>query len=149
MFLKNLQNSEENTRARVSFLIKLLKKGIWHSCFPVNFAKFLRTLFLTEDLRWLLLLFLVYLFNYDSSKSTLFMLNMAFDVLLSTVFVKYIRILRFLFFVSFTCNINKNNLLFALCFHMCFFVKTLLFSIMVILIFHSILTSVSNSDFQQ
>ena len=26
----------------------LLKKRLWHSCFPVNFAKFLRTPFLTE-----------------------------------------------------------------------------------------------------
>ena len=32
----------------------LLKKRPRHSCFPVNFAKFLRTLFLTEHLRWLL-----------------------------------------------------------------------------------------------
>ena len=29
--------------------------GLWHSCFPMNFAKFLRTSFLTEHLRWLLL----------------------------------------------------------------------------------------------
>ena len=28
---------------------------LWHRCFPVNFAKFLRTPFLTEHLRWLLL----------------------------------------------------------------------------------------------
>ena len=33
----------------------LLKKRLWHRCFPVNFAKFLRTPFLTEHLRWLLL----------------------------------------------------------------------------------------------
>ena len=32
----------------------LLKKRLWHRCFPVNFVKFLRTL-LTEHLRWLLL----------------------------------------------------------------------------------------------
>ena len=30
----------------------------------------------------------IYPFNYDSCKSTFFMLNKAFDVLLSTVFVK-------------------------------------------------------------
>ena len=48
MFFEILQNSQENTCARVSFIIKpatLLKKRIWHSCFPVNFAKF------TEHLR--------------------------------------------------------------------------------------------------
>ena len=33
----------------------LLKQRLWHRCFPVNFAKFLRTPFLTEHLRWLLL----------------------------------------------------------------------------------------------
>ena len=46
-----------------SFLIKLQasglqlykKKRLWHKCFPGNFAKFLRTSFLTEHLRWLLL----------------------------------------------------------------------------------------------
>ena len=35
-----------------------LKKRLWHRCFPVNFAKFLRTPFLKEHLRWLLLEFL-------------------------------------------------------------------------------------------
>ena len=49
VFLEISQNSLENTCARVSFLIKL------HRCFPANFAKFLRTPFLTEHLRWLLL----------------------------------------------------------------------------------------------
>ena len=78
--LKNSQNSQENTCARVSFLMKLqafgvvkkfakitgyhirqslfsnkiaglrpatlLKKRLWQSCFPVTFAKFLRTPFL-------------------------------------------------------------------------------------------------------
>ena len=33
----------------------LLKKRLWHRCFPVNIAKFLRTHFFTEHLRWLLL----------------------------------------------------------------------------------------------
>ena len=33
----------------------LLKKRLWHRCFPVNFAKFLRTPFSIEPLRWLLL----------------------------------------------------------------------------------------------
>ena len=33
----------------------LLKKRLWHRCFPVKFAKFLRTPFLTEHLQWLLL----------------------------------------------------------------------------------------------
>ena len=33
----------------------LLKRRLWHRCFPANFVKFLRTPFLTEHL-WLLLL---------------------------------------------------------------------------------------------
>ena len=33
-----------------------LKKRLWYRCFPVNFAKFLRTPFFIEHLLWLLLL---------------------------------------------------------------------------------------------
>ena len=36
-----------------------LKKRLWHRCFPVNIAKFIRTPFLKEHLWWLLLLLLV------------------------------------------------------------------------------------------
>ena len=69
VLLEISQNSQENTCARVSFLIKLqasgirsttlLKKRLWHWCFSLNFAKFLRTLFLTEHLWWLLLIFII------------------------------------------------------------------------------------------
>ena len=65
VFLDISQNSQENTCVKVSFLIKLqasglrpatlLKKRLWRRCFPVNLAKFLRTTFLIEHLRWLLL----------------------------------------------------------------------------------------------
>ena len=65
VFLDISQNSQENTYVKVSFLIKLqasglrpatlLKKRLWRRCFPVNLAKFLRTTFLIEPLRWLLL----------------------------------------------------------------------------------------------
>ena len=62
VFLEILQNSQESTCARVSFLIKLqalpaslLKKRLWRRCFPLNFAKFLRTSFFREHLWWLLL----------------------------------------------------------------------------------------------
>ena len=34
----------------------ILKKRLWHRCFLVNFAKFLRTPFIKEHLWWLLLL---------------------------------------------------------------------------------------------
>ena len=60
VFLEISQDSQENTCVRVSFLIKkrpahLLKKRPWHRCFPVNFVKLLKTPFLPEHLRWLLL----------------------------------------------------------------------------------------------
>ena len=51
--LKNFQqNSQETTCARASFL---LKKRLWHRCFPVNFAKFVRTPFLQNTSGRLLL----------------------------------------------------------------------------------------------
>ena len=53
VLFKISQNLQENTCARVSFLIKLqasgcnfIKKRLWHRCFPVNFANFLKTPFL-------------------------------------------------------------------------------------------------------
>ena len=56
VFLEISQNSQKNTCARVSFLMKLqasdhrpassLKKRMWNRCFPGYFPKFLRTLFL-------------------------------------------------------------------------------------------------------
>ena len=57
-------------------------------------------------------LLVIYLFNHDSSKSTIFMLNMAFDVLLSAVFVKYSKLESFV-----SCNIK----VFALYFDMYLF----------------------------
>ena len=40
---------------KVAGLQLLLKNRIWRRCFPMNFAKFPRTPFLIEHLRWLLL----------------------------------------------------------------------------------------------
>ena len=79
VFLEISQNSQENTCAIVSFLIKLqtsglksatsLKKRLWHRCFTVNFAKFLRTLFVTEHLRWLFLTYFIVI-RVSSTSST-------------------------------------------------------------------------------
>ena len=57
VFLKILQNSHENTCARVTFFNKLahLQERLWYKCFPINFAKFLRTPIFIEHLWWLLL----------------------------------------------------------------------------------------------
>ena len=63
VFLKVLQTSQEGTCVGVSLKklqaegLQLLKKRPQRRCFPVKFAKFLRTPFLTEHLRWLLLYF--------------------------------------------------------------------------------------------
>ena len=58
MFLKMSQNSQENTCVGVSFfmvsLCKVAGLRLRHSCFLLNFAKFLRTHFFIEHLRWLL-----------------------------------------------------------------------------------------------
>ena len=46
VFLETSQNSQENTCARVSFLMKacnFIKKRPWDRCLPVNFAKFIET----------------------------------------------------------------------------------------------------------
>ena len=42
VFLESVQSSQVNTFART-----LLKKRLWHGCFPVNFAKCLRTSYRT------------------------------------------------------------------------------------------------------
>ena len=61
--------------------------------------------------QWKVVLPVIDLLNHDSSKSTMFMLNVAFEALLSAVFVKYS------IFVSF------NIKLFALCFKMYYLFK--------------------------
>ena len=59
VFSEISQNPQENTCARVSFLIKLQASRpqvrLSRRCFPVNFEKFLRTPFFIEHLWWLLL----------------------------------------------------------------------------------------------
>ena len=68
VFLEISQNSKENTCARDSFLINLqAKKESLAQVFPVNFAKFLRTHFLTEHLWWLLLILLRVLWKFSRS----------------------------------------------------------------------------------
>ena len=54
LFLKILQNSQENTCARVSFLNKVAV--LWHRNFPRNFSQFLREPFLENTYARLLLI---------------------------------------------------------------------------------------------
>ena len=62
VLLKISQNSQKIIFTKVSFLslrpATLLKKRLWHSYFPLNFAKSWRTAFFTSYLWWLLLSFL-------------------------------------------------------------------------------------------
>ena len=51
----NQNFTKTNIKSPVPESATLLKKRIWHSCFPVNFAKFLRAPFLKNTSRWLLL----------------------------------------------------------------------------------------------
>ena len=61
--LRNLTKSTGKHLCQSLFLNKVaglrpassLKKRLWHRCFPANFVKFLKTPFLTEHLRCLLL----------------------------------------------------------------------------------------------
>ena len=64
VFLKLLQTSQENTCVGISFnklyqklnlIINFIKKKLQHRYFLAKFAKFLRSTFFTENLRWLLL----------------------------------------------------------------------------------------------
>ena len=54
-----LRNFEEFTGKHLYkshvFTATLLKKRLWQRCFPVNFSKFLRTLFFTKHRWWLLM----------------------------------------------------------------------------------------------
>ena len=61
MFLKVSQISHENAYVRVPFnkvagrkAWNIIKRRLQHRCFPVKFAKILRTPFFIEHLRWLL-----------------------------------------------------------------------------------------------
>ena len=55
-----------SSRRRCSVeLATILKKRLWHRCFPVNFAKFLRTPFLQNTSGWLLL-FKMALSNFNT-----------------------------------------------------------------------------------
>ena len=81
MFLKILQNSQENICVGVSFLIKftatLLKKRFWHRCFPVNFKKLLTTHFYRTppgECFWgFWVIFTSFLFSFIALRKNLFL----------------------------------------------------------------------------
>ena len=61
VFLEISKNSQQNTCVLELRPATLLKKKLWHRCFPMNFVKFRRTRFFTERLRLLLMKFIVLL----------------------------------------------------------------------------------------
>ena len=48
MIQANKKNKNKKTIKKFECPTTLLKKRLWQRCFPVNFAKFLRTLFFIE-----------------------------------------------------------------------------------------------------
>ena len=80
--LRNLAKFTVKHLCQSLFIIKvagprlgtLIKKRLWHRCFLANFAKFLRTSFLTEKLRWLLLSMVYILLEFYVSYEFLLLL---------------------------------------------------------------------------
>ena len=91
MFLKILQNSQKNNSTGISFLQiaglvhNFIKKGLQHSCFAMNFAKFLR-------INWSLL--------------TILKTNKKVYVLM---FFQYVKVYIFWKFTQYTIHWDKVN----------------------------------------
>ena len=82
---------------------------IFSGCIMITFSEEGLKVYQYNFFQRKVVLLVIYLFNHDSSKSTIFVLNMAFDVLLSAVFVKYSKLESF---------VSCDTKLFALCFDM-------------------------------
>ena len=74
MFLKILQNSQQSTCVGVSFLIKFnklyLKRRLQDKCFLVSAAKFLRTPFFIDHIRWLFLNITILIVNATTTSKS-------------------------------------------------------------------------------
>ena len=86
LFLEISQKSQENTCARVPFLIKRL----WHRSFPVNFAKLSRTPFFIEQL-WCLLLLKLTAVNYHGPK---YVFESCYEILRKTFAIRGFRVFQ-------------------------------------------------------
>ena len=86
--------------------------GIWPS-FSKNASRLILPKRLSKVCEQTVVLLVIYLLNYNSSKSTSFMLNMSLGFVLNTVFVKEIGI---------SCNalqrLQKRSSFLSLCFDM-------------------------------
>ena len=104
---------------------KLTKKTFTSSFmhFTFTFSEYSRLLFPQRLWKWAstisfrkcerkVVLLVIYLFNYDSSKSTFFMLNMAFVVLFLTFCVQFL-LYKLKFFVSCNNLITRTSFFFT------------------------------------
>ena len=90
-----------------------IKKRLQHGCFPVNIAKFLRTAFLTEHLRWLLLYFRHYKTRKHSQKKrketfTVSFLISIWDLEIKQIIIHEDHCIRtYVFFILLSCSCGK------------------------------------------
>ena len=84
----NLQVYQKNSLTYPpSWILPSFSKNTWRLLLPKTLSKCASKTSLRKNKRKVVLL-VTYLFNYDLSKSTSFMLNLAFDFVSSTIFVK-------------------------------------------------------------
>ena len=110
VFLEISQTSQGNSCTRV------LKKRLWHRCFPVNFVKFLRTPFLQNTFRRLLLEIVRKawlhdcLFNEAVRYQLILTRNASKTIHFSETFIKK---MKKLIFKTYFCLSSKNTTMFG------------------------------------
>ena len=83
----------------------LLKKRLWHRCFPVNFANFLWRPFFMEHLQWLLLAFAPTEISYSNTVCNISVVatSEAKDFIVTCIFLKIIT-----FFIVFSVFLSPD-----------------------------------------
>ena len=89
--------------------VTLLKKRFWHSCFPVNFVKFLRTPFFTAHLWWLLLC--LFKSRFGSAFKVFNFFNLLFWQRTSEDFLRRLAVFSSLKWIKISIVSNRQNLL--------------------------------------
>ena len=109
----NLQVNEKNSFTNPPSCILLsFSKNAPRLLLPERFLKVCEQIFFQKNEQRVVLL-VTYLLNYDSSKSTSFMLNMAFGFVLSKAFVKKIGI-----YCNTLQRLQRRSSFLSLCFDM-------------------------------
>ena len=128
VFLEISENSQVNTCARVSFLIKfrrhasvsLLKKRLWNRCFPVNFAKFSRTPFLQKTSERLLLMVPYQMYDMVQCNTKKNFIEISLTVFISQKTVLVSKLNKKSFLKNANSSLIKLNLLSEADFRRCF-----------------------------